>query len=586
MTIPTNGLVFYAPLAENADCAYTLTNSGSVTFQTFGGRQCAYFDGSSALYNNSFQVADAFTFSFHAYFQSGDCLFALGPWTNSHNMEVMTNNGYPRLYTYKNGSDENLIDATTNIKDGWHHIACTYDGTTQKLYVDGNLSASRTFSATIGAGIALGTNFTSSGSIGRDTKMTGYLAACRVYNRALSDSEITELSKEFSTTGGSLDTVLSALDGARDALVTAINAKGGSLAQDSTLYQCANAVNEISTGTDTSDATATASDILQDKTAYAKDEKITGTIPTVTASMSDNVVTVPKGYVKSAQTLTVGTALNAFTITPAANAQVISKGSYLKGEVTVAGDTNLTAANIKSGVTIFNVAGTYEGESTGGTSAEYYKCASVDTSAKTWSGYKAVQQENGGYTFEETVTTGLTYTSVTPVVGGIYSADALVIVSLLYTGTPTLTSPTGMTSESSDEWEISASSFYSTNSAPWKAFDGVTGSSSGWTGASNSSWWLQWQNKTKPVLVQKLRFQGTASGDIAQQAITSFILQGSDDGSTWTDLYTASGLTWTTGYEWKEFTFSNSKSYYYHRLADITVAANYPTIVELETYDM
>ena len=192
----------------------------------------------------------------------------------------------------------------------------------------------------------------------------------------------------------------------------------------------------------------------------------------------------------------------------------------------------------------------------------------------------------GTWSFESDATEGLTYTSVTPIVGGIYSADALVIVSLLYTGTPTLTSPTGMTSESSDEWEISASSFYSTNSAPWKAFDGVTGSSSGWTGASNSSWWLQWQNKTKPVLVQKLRFQGTASGDIAQQAITSFILQGSDDGSTWTDLYTASGLTWTTGYEWKEFTFSNSKSYYYHRLADITVAANYPTIVELETYDM
>lgn len=208
-------------------------------------------------------------------------------------------------------------------------------------------------------------------------------------------------------------------------------------------------------------------------------------------------------------------------------------------------------------------------------------------STNTWSGYKAVfDSGTGTWSFESDATEGLTYTSVTPVVGGIYSADALVIVSLLYTGTPTLTSPTGMTSESSDEWEISASSFYSTNSAPWKAFDGVTGSSSGWTGASNSSWWLQWQNKTKPVLVQKLRFQGTASGDIAQQAITSFILQGSDDGSTWTDLYTASGLTWTTGYEWKEFTFSNSKSYYYHRLADITVATNYPTIVELETYDM
>lgn len=223
----------------------------------------------------------------------------------------------------------------------------------------------------------------------------------------------------------------------------------------------------------------------------------------------------------------------------------------------------------------------------GDVSCTFSDVSSASTGSKTWSGYKAVfDSGTGTWSFESDATEGLTYTNVTPIVGGIYSADALVIVSLLYTGTPTLTSPTGMTSESSDEWEISASSFYSTNSAPWKAFDGVTGSSSGWTGASNSSWWLQWQNKTKQVLVQKLRFQGTASGDIAQQAITSFILQGSDDGSTWTDLYTASGLTWTTGYEWKEFTFSNSKSYYYHRLADITVAANYPTIVELETYDM
>lgn len=350
------------------------------------------------------------------------------------------------------------------------------------------------------------------------------------------------------------DDILLSLDGARDALVTAINAKGGSLAQDSTLYQCANAVNEISTGTDTSDATATASDILQDKTAYAKDEKITGTIPTVTASMSDNVVTVPKGYVKSAQTLTVGTTLNAYTITPAANAQVISKGSYLKGEVTVAGDANLTTSNIKSGVTIFNVAGTYEGESTGGTSAEYYKCASVSSGASqpegytlsmvttlddpsykkfdftmedpsktgnerrwftsdglyrlsigtsydlspvciidlieriddtideirlfsapagyanpwdattwidemsgmsefdvswtvspavsggsTWSGYKAVfDSGTGTWSFESDVTAGLTYTSVTPIVGGIYSPDALVTVSMLYDGTVTL----------------------------------------------------------------------------------------------------------------------------------------------------
>lgn len=71
--------------------------------------------------------------------------------------------------------------------------------------------------------------------------------------------------------------------------------------------------------------------------------------------------------------------------------------------------------------------------SEGGTSAEYYKCASVDTEAKTWSGYKAVFDSTAGtWSFESGVTSGLTYTSITPVVGGIYSADALVNVSFLY----------------------------------------------------------------------------------------------------------------------------------------------------------
>lgn len=61
------------------------------------------------------------------------------------------------------------------------------------------------------------------------------------------------------------------------------------------------------------------------------------------------------------------------------------------------------------------------------------------TGAKTWSGYKAVfDSGTGTWSFESGVTAGLTYTSVTPIVGGIYSADALVTVSMLYDGTVTL----------------------------------------------------------------------------------------------------------------------------------------------------
>ena len=110
------------------------------------------------------------------------------------------------------------------------------------------------------------------------------------------------------------DDILLSLDGARDALVTAINNKGGSLSQDSTLYQCADAVGSLS----------------------------------------------------------------------------------------------------------------------GGTSAEYYKCASVDTEAKTWSGYKAVFDSTAGtWSFSDTVTGGLSYIGITPVVGKIYSADTTIQVGYI-----------------------------------------------------------------------------------------------------------------------------------------------------------
>lgn len=63
---------------------------------------------------------------------------------------------------------------------------------------------------------------------------------------------------------------------------------------------------------------------------------------------------------------------------------------------------------------------------------DFYKCASVDTTAKTWDGYKAVF-DGEYYYFEETVTEGLSYgTAFTPAVDVIYSADATVVVSALY----------------------------------------------------------------------------------------------------------------------------------------------------------
>lgn len=53
---------------------------------------------------------------------------------------------------------------------------------------------------------------------------------------------------------------------------------------------------------------------------------------------------------------------SAATYTPGTSNQTISSGQYLSGTQTISGDSNLKAANIKSGVSIFGVSGSYSGD--------------------------------------------------------------------------------------------------------------------------------------------------------------------------------------------------------------------------------
>lgn len=109
---------------------------------------------------------------------------------------------------------------------------------------------------------------------------------------------------------------------------------------------------------------------------------------TVTPTAAAQIVSPSSGKIGMSQVTVAATPLQAKTVTPSASQQVITPGSTYVGlsKVTVAGDADLVAGNIKSGVQIFGVTGTYEGGAVNGSLIEISCSSNIDQVTATVNG--------------------------------------------------------------------------------------------------------------------------------------------------------------------------------------------------------
>lgn len=94
----------------------------------------------------------------------------------------------------------------------------------------------------------------------------------------------------------------------------------------------------------------------------------------ITASATQTAGYVAAGTKSATKQLT---AQAAQTITPGTADKTIASGRYLTGTQTIKGDANLVADNIKSGVSIFGVAGSFEGSGEGSSGGSVETCTIV-----------------------------------------------------------------------------------------------------------------------------------------------------------------------------------------------------------------
>src|SRR6056297_2194152 len=205
--IPTDSLVGYWPFNNNALDESGNGNDGvntgaEIVSDRFGNDSSAYyFNGTDNITvgPNNFpdNLNQQYTFSVWC---NPDSSVWTGGWRtilflgqNSYNIGTSIEYLHPAVGQYRiaHGTYANMLDSTKNgeIFNKWNHIVATYDGSTRKIYLNGELFGYDSYSSLNISDMTL--------HIGRrEDSFLGSLDDIRIYNKCLNETEITALFNE------------------------------------------------------------------------------------------------------------------------------------------------------------------------------------------------------------------------------------------------------------------------------------------------------------------------------------------------------------------------------------------------------
>lgn len=155
-----------------------------------------WFDGSGDHVeipdNASMDPANAITITFwmnpdtvtngyqHLVFKQGPVVTSYGVWLNGDH-----------IYMEDNDNSVRSLSSTAAVTAGvWHYVSVTYDGSIQKLYIDGVLDNSQSLP---GITLSYQNSPVKIGSGDYNNPFAGYIDDLRIYGRALTSSEIADL---------------------------------------------------------------------------------------------------------------------------------------------------------------------------------------------------------------------------------------------------------------------------------------------------------------------------------------------------------------------------------------------------------